>query len=33
LGAEGAEQHDAGVVDQDVGAAELALNSLGRSHQ
>ena len=29
VGVEGTEQHDAGVVDQDVGAAELVLDALG----
>ena len=30
IGAEGRGQHDAGVVDEDVGAAELVLDAVGR---
>ena len=30
VGVEGAEEHDAGVVDEDVGAAELVLDALRR---
>ena len=30
IGAEGRGQHDAGVVDEDVGAAELLLDAVGR---
>ena len=33
IGAERAVQHDAGVVDEDVGAAELALDAVGRGER
>ena len=33
LGGEGGKQHDAGVVDQDVGAAELGLDPIGGRYE